>query len=162
VAQRDSMASIRDSLSKALAWHEAHATFDAAVEGLPPRLRGRRPDGFPHSPWELVEHIRLAQHDLLDFCRNPRYKAPAWPADYWPAKPAPPSPAAWTKSIKSYRRDRSALKAFFENPSRQLEAKIPHGDGQTYLREILLLIDHSSYHVGQLVTVRQALGAWPG
>ena len=159
---RDQTAAIHDSIANALAWHEAHATFDAAVKGLPLKLRGRRPKGYPHSPWELVEHIRLAQHDLFDFCRNPKYRAPSWPADYWPKKPAPPSAAAWTRSIQSYRRDRTAFQAFVRTRSRRLDDRIPHGEGQTYLREILLTIDHTAYHVGQLLAVRQALGAWPG
>lgn len=157
----DAEASIRDGLANALAWHEAHATFDAAVKGLAPRLRGRRPEGFPHSPWELVEHLRIAQHDLLDFCRNPSYKELAWPKAYWPAKPAPPSAGAWSKSIAAYRRDRAAFQKLVRDRAHGLEDRIPHGKGQTYLREVLLEIDHSAYHVGQLVAVRQALGAWP-
>jgi len=158
---RDAVTAIRAGLADALAWHEAHATFDAAVKGLAPRLRGRRPDGFEHSAWQLVEHLRLAQHDLLDFCLNRSYHALSWPDDYWPAKPAPPSAGAWSKSIAAYRRDRAAFQALVRNPRRRLEDRIPHGTGQTYLREVLLAIDHNSYHVGQLVAIRQALGAWP-
>jgi DinB superfamily len=151
---------IRDQLADALAWHEAHATFDDAVEGLAPDLRGRRPPGFPHSPWELTEHLRLAQHDILEFCRNPAYRARSWPEDYWPKGAAPPSAEAWDESIRAYQRDRDGLRALARDPAITLEARIPHGDGQTYLREILLAIDHAAYHVGQLVAVRRALGAW--
>ncbi len=158
---RDAVTQIRAGLADALAWHEAHATFDAAVKGLAPRFRGRRPDGFEHSAWQLVEHLRRAQHDLLDFCLNPSYHALKWPDDYWPAKPAPPSVGAWSKSIAAFRRDCAAFQALVRNPKYRLEGRIPHGTGQTYLREVLLVIDHNSYHVGQLVAIRQALGAWP-
>ncbi len=151
---------LREQLARALAWKEAHATFDDAVSDLAPELHGRRATGFPHSPWELVEHLRLAQHDLLDFCRNAKYRAPKWPEDYWPSDPAPPSNAAWDRSIAQYRRDRSEFEAFTRDTAVDLDARIPHGDGQTYGREILLAIDHAAYHVGQLVAVRQALGAW--
>lgn len=153
---------IRDQLADALAWHEAHATFDDAVKGLAPDLRGQRPPGFPHSPWELVEHLRLAQHDLLEFCRNPAYRPPSWPGDYWPTQPAPPRADAWDETIRAYQRDRDAFRALVRDPAITLEAPIPHGDGQTYLREILLALDHAAYHVGQLVAVRRALDAWGG
>jgi hypothetical protein len=156
----DATAAIRKGLASAFGWEAAHATFDAAVKGLPAKLRGRRAEGFPHSPWELVEHLRRAQHDLLDFCRNPNYQALSWPGDYWPSKPAPPSAAAWAQSIRAYRRDRAAFEAFVRSPARRLQDRIPHGSGQTYLREVLLAIDHGAYHVGQLVVVRRALGAW--
>lgn len=150
----------RTQLADALAWHQAHATFEDAVHGLPSELRGRRAAGFPHSPWELVEHIRLTQHDLLDFCRNPEYETPAWPDAYWPKTPAPPDARAWEASVAAYGRDRTAFQALVRDPSIDLEAKIPHGQGQTYIREVLLAIDHAAYHVGQLVAVRRALGAW--
>jgi hypothetical protein len=153
---------IREQLADALAWHEAHAAFDGAVEGLTPELRGRRATGFPHSPWELVEHLRLAQQDLLEFCRNPAYQARSWPDDYWPKGAAPPTAKAWDASIRAYRSDREELRALVRDPAITLESRIPHGKGQTYLREILLAIDHAAYHVGQLVAVRRALGAWDG
>ena len=152
---------LRGQLARMLAWNEAHVGFDAAVEGLPAALRGRRPENFPHSCWELVEHIRLAQRDLLEFCRNPTYSAPRWPDDYWPAQPAPPSPRSWDESIAAFRTDREALQAFVRESGTDLGARIPHGTGQTYLRSVLLAADHTSYHVGQLVAVRHLLGAWP-
>lgn len=162
MATHDADSAIREGLADALAWHEAHATFDAAVKGLAPELRGRRPKGFPHSAWQLVEHLRLAQFDLLDFCRNPSYQAMSWPADYWAVKPTPQSARAWSASIAAYRRDRAEFQTLIRNRTHRLEDRIPHGTGQTYLREVVLAIDHNAYHVGQLISLRQALGAWPG
>jgi hypothetical protein len=138
----------------------AHATFDAAVKGIPPPLRGKRPRGLPHSPWELVEHMRIAQRDILDFSRNPKYALPKWPEGYWPPKSAPPSAAAWTKSIRSFRDDLKSMCNLVTDPATNLFAKIPWGDGQTILREALLAADHTSYHVGQLILVRRLLGIW--
>jgi uncharacterized damage-inducible protein DinB len=151
---------VRERLARALAWEGAHVTFDDAVKGLPLRLRGRRPRGAAHSAWELVEHIRLAQRDILDFCRDASYVAGAWPDDYWPPAPEPPSAAAWSAALNAIRRDRRALQRVTRDRSRGLEASIPHGNGPTYLREILLAIDHTSYHVGQIVALRERLGAW--
>jgi uncharacterized damage-inducible protein DinB len=152
---------LRDQLSRLLAWHEAHVDFDAAVAGVPEQLRGQTPPGAPHSPWQLLEHIRITQHDIRDFCLNPAYQEMTWPDDYWPADAAPASAAAWDDSIAAVRRDRMALQALAVNPSTDLFATIPHGTGQTFLREILLVADHSAYHVGQLVLVRRLLGNWP-
>jgi uncharacterized damage-inducible protein DinB len=151
---------VRDHLRKLLAWQEAHAGFDKAVAGIPPEARGKRPAGLPHSPWELLEHIRLAQHDILDFCRNPNYRELEWPADYWPRSPAPPTPDAWDASLQQYLDDRRALQDLAAEASIDLTARIPHGTGQTYLRELLLVADHTAYHVGQLILVRQLLGVW--
>lgn len=152
---------IRAHIVKLLGWDEAHVGFDAAVANLAEPLRGRRVEGFPHSVWELVEHLRLAQRDLLDFCRDPHYRAPKWPDDYWPSAAAPPDAAAWGASLAAFRADREALKAFAADPALDLTARIPHGTGQTYLRSILLVADHNAYHIGQVVAVRQQLGAWP-
>lgn len=152
---------IRTHIVKLLGWDEAHVGFDAAVANLPDRLRGRRVEGFPHSAWELVEHLRLAQRDLLDFCRDADYSAPKWPDDYWPASAAPPGGASWDHSLEAFRADRKALQALVADPALDLTARIPHGTGQTYLRSILLVADHNAYHIGQLVALRQQLGAWP-
>jgi hypothetical protein len=152
--------SLRAQLAKLLDWEDAHLSFDAAVEGVPPKLRGATPAGLPYSPWQLIEHLRLTQHDILDFCRNPDYRELHWPDDYWPPSAAPPKPADWDESIAQFRRDRAALQALASDTKIDLFARIPHGSGQTYLRELLLVADHSAYHVGQLVTVRRALGAW--
>ena len=126
-----------------------------------PSTAARYAPGLPYSPWQLIEHIRMAQHDILDFCVNTSYREKKWPDDYWPSYPAPPSDAAWDESVASYVRDRDALKRLARDPQIDLTAKIPHGNGQTYLREILLVADHTSYHVGQLVLVRRLLGIWP-
>jgi uncharacterized damage-inducible protein DinB len=151
---------LRDQLRRILAWQDAHVGFEKAVEGLAPKLRGIRLEGFPHSAWELVEHLRITQHDILDFCRNPKYTEPHWPDDYWPASPQPPSEAAWEASIAAFREDRAALETLATDQSVDLFAKIPHGTGQTYIREILLVADHNAYHLGQLVVIRRHLGAW--
>ena len=155
-----SQAAVRRHVAKLLAWEDAHVGFDAAVANIPVTVRGRQPSGL-HSPWELLEHLRIAQHDILDFCRNANYKALRWPDDYWPPSPAPPSTAAWNASIKQFRTDRKALQRIAANLKIDLVARIPHGTGQTYLRELLLTADHTAYHVGQLILVRQLLGAWP-
>jgi hypothetical protein len=152
----------RTIVASSLGWEEGHASLDSAVKGLAPALRGKRPEGYPHSPWELVEHIRITQRDLLDFCRDPDYvEKLEWPRDYWPTSPEPLSTAAWDKTIADYKSDREAFARFVTETDVDLTAKIPHGKGQTYLRSILLAVDHAAYHVGQLVSVRRLLGAWP-
>jgi uncharacterized damage-inducible protein DinB len=128
-------------------------------EGMPPRLRGVVPDGW-HSAWQLVEHLRIAQADILEFCVTANYEEKKWPDDYWPKAAAPRSAAAWTKAIAGYRRDRTALQGLAANPAIDLLATIPHGTGQTYLREILLVADHNAYHIGQIVALRRLLGIW--
>ena len=132
---------LREQLATLLEWKEAHA-------------------GFEHSAWQLLEHIRIAQEDILDFSVNQNYFHKKWPDDYWPKSPAPPDAKAWDKSVAAYRADRDKLKALARNPKIDLLAKIQHGEGQTYLREILLVADHTSHHVGQLISIRRALGAW--
>ena len=151
---------MREQLAAALDWRDAHADFDRAVQDFPVRLRGRRVKGLPYSAWQILEHLRIAQHDILDFARNPRYRPMSWPDDYWPREPAPPSARAWNASVAAFRKDRRALQKLATDPARRLSAKIPHGDGQTYLREILLAIDHNAYHVGELIVLRRLLGAW--
>jgi hypothetical protein len=152
--------SLRDQLARALAWNEAHTSFDDAVAGLSRPLRGKVPAGLPYSPWQLVEHLRITQHDILDFCRNPDYQERKWPDDYWPETAEPPSEAAWEESVQRFQEDRAGLEALVRDSTVDLSSRIPHGSGQTYLREILLVIDHSAYHVGELVVVRRLLGAW--
>jgi uncharacterized damage-inducible protein DinB len=151
----------RAIVAASLDWHEAHATFDDAVAGLSAELRGRRPGHYPHSAWELVEHIRLTQADLVAFMQNASYTALKWPDDYWPPEPAPSTEQAWDESITAVRRDREELRAITTSPTLDLTTKIPWGEGQTYLRTILVAVDHTSYHVGQLIAVRRMLGAWP-
>jgi hypothetical protein len=152
--------SLREQLRRLLDWEEAHVTFDKAAAGIPVKLRGAKPRGFPFSPWQLIEHLRITQQDILDFCRNPHYKERDWPDDYWPASPVPSSASAWDKSIRQFRHDRKALQQLAMDTTIDLGARIPHGTGQTYLRELVLVADHSAYHVGQLVLVRRLLGIW--
>ena len=155
------MTAIREQLAKLLEWEDAHANFAAAVAGLPETLRGRTPAGLPYSPWQLLEHLRITQHDILDFCENPKYQELSWPKDYWPPSAEPPSAGAWTDSIRAFERDRAALQRLSRNPAVDLESPIPHGQGQTYLRELLLAADHAAYHIGELIVIRRLLGAWP-
>lgn len=151
---------LREHLIQLLTGSHAHADFDAAVKDIPTELRGKRPEGMDHSPWELLEHLRIAQWDILEFSRNPRHVSPDWPGGYWPAAPAPPDEHAWDKSVLAFRHDLKALCALVMDPATDLYAKIPHGDGQTILREALLTADHNAYHVGQLILLRKLLGAW--
>lgn len=139
---------------------QAYATFDDIVGVFPARQRGEIPKGLPHSAWMLLEHMRIAQWDILDFSRNPKYKAMKWPDDYWPKTPAPPGAAAWDKSVKSFHEDLDAMKALVTDPKTDLFAKLPWGEGQTILREALLIADHNSHHLGQLIDVRRLLGVW--
>jgi hypothetical protein len=138
----------------------AHVYFDRALAGLPPKQRGVRPAGLPYSAWMLVEHMRIAQWDILEFSRDPRHISPKWPEGYWPKAPAPPSTSAWAKSVAALRRDLKAMMALVRDPKTDLYARIPHGSGQTILREALLVADHNAYHLGQLIVVRRLLGAW--
>ena len=151
---------LREHLQKLLDWEDAHAGFDAAVGGIPAEQRGVTPDGLPHSPWQILEHIRRTQWDILDFCRNPRYVEPKSMREYWPDGPAPPTRTAWDESVASVRRDRDDLKKMAGDPKLDLFAKVPQGTGQTYFREIVLVADHTAYHVGQLVLTRRLLGVW--
>ena len=152
---------VREHLRRVLGWEDAHVGFEATVRDLPLELRGVRPPGLPHSAWELVEHIRITQRDILDFTVAGDYRELEWPGDYWPATPAPPTPDAWERSISAYLADRARLEALTMDGSAELLAVVPHGERQTLLRELLLVADHTAYHLGQLVLVRRALGAWP-
>jgi uncharacterized damage-inducible protein DinB len=152
---------IRKQLAAVLAWKDAHVDFDAAVAGIPPEVRGTRPANLPQSPWEVVEHLRLTQHDILDFCLNPGYEEMTWPDDYWPSTPEPADESSWQESLAQYREDRARLQKMADDPTLDLTAKIPHGQGQTYLRELLLVADHAAYHVGELIVLRRLLGVWP-
>jgi hypothetical protein len=151
---------LREHLLDLLNGGGAHARFDDAVKDMPEKLRGVQPAGLPHTAWMLLEHLRLAQWDLLEFSRNAKHKSPEWPKGYWPKTEAPPSSAAWSKSIQQFRKDLKAMQTLVANPKTDLYARIPWGDGQTILREALLLADHTAYHLGQLVDVRRLLGAW--
>lgn len=139
---------------------EAHIGFERAFADLPPELRGARPSSQPFTPWRLLEHMRITQHDILEFSRDPDYKSPPWPEGYWPAEDAPPDDAAWNRSLNVFRKDREAFDRIIADPATDLLAPIPHGTGQTLLREALLIVDHTAYHLGQLVLLRRELGAW--
>jgi hypothetical protein len=153
-------ASLRQHLVDLLALGEAHVPFEKAVKDVPAALRGKKSKGADHTLWQLLEHLRIAQWDILDFSRNPKYKERPWPSGYWPATHAPPDDKAWNKSIRAFRRDQKAFCELVSSESTDLFAKIPHGTGQTILRETLLAADHNAYHVGQLVLVRRLLGDW--
>jgi hypothetical protein len=152
--------SLRNHLLELLRGGHAHLRLDKAIDGLPADLRGARAQGLPHTPWQLLEHLRLAQWDILDFSRNPAYVAPKWPDDYWPETAAPPGSEAWDRSVDTFHQDLKAMEDLVADPNTDLFAKILWGDGQTVLREAMLIADHNAYHIGQLVTLRQALGAW--
>jgi hypothetical protein len=147
---------LREHLAELLEGGHAHLTFDDAVKDFPRELRGKRPAGGPHSAWELLEHLRLAQWDILEFSRDASHVSPEFPSGYWPDSEAPPSDGAWDESVAAFRRDLEGLRELAREGN--LYAKIPHGTGQTVLREILLAADHNAYHIGQLVTVRKQLG----
>ena len=152
----------RTIVASSLDWEQAHAALESALKGLAPEQRGKRPTGFPHSVWDLLEHIRITQRDLLEFVQNPSYEEKLeWPKDYWPATSAPASEKAWNECIAGWRKDRMALERFTTDSDIDLTTKIPHGTGQTYLRTVLVAVDHASYHIGQIVAVRQLIGAWP-
>ena len=151
---------LREQLLKVIDWEEAHVPFDRAVKGIPPSMRGVVPNGWEHSAWQLVEHIRIAQADILEFSITAKYNAKKWPDDYWPKASAPRNAAAWSTSIAEIREDRKKLQQLAKNPRIDLTAEIPHGTGQTYLREILLVAAHNSYHIGQIVSLRKQLGMW--
>jgi len=151
---------LRQHVVNLLSGGNAHATFDDAVKNLPPELRGKKPKGAEYSAWQLLEHLRIAQWDILEFSRDPKHQSPEWPSGYWPAQPAPPDEKAWDKSVRAFRSDLKELCDMVADEAVDLFARIPLGDGQTVLREALLVADHNAYHIGQLVLVRRLLGAW--
>jgi len=151
---------LRQHLLSLLTGGNAHADFEAAIKDLPAALRGKRPRGAEHSCWEILEHLRIAQSDILEFSRDAKHVSPKWPEGYWPGKAAPPDEKAWDKSVRGFRRDLKAMCALVADESTDLYAPIPHGTGQTILREVLLVADHNAYHLGELVLLRRLLGAW--
>lgn len=152
---------LREHLIYLLKGGGAHVHFMDAVEGFPEAKRGAFVAELPHTGWQLLEHVRIAQWDILEFSRNPKHVSPGFPEGYWPKTPGPPDNAAWAKSVDAFQHDLQEMIQLVKSPKTELYTKIPHGDGQTILREALLLADHNAYHLGQLVDLRRALGAWP-
>lgn len=152
--------SLRKEVDRILSGKGAHADFDAAVAGLPPQLRGVKPEGAPHSAWELLEHLRIAQWDMLEFSRDPKHVSPDWPGGYWPKSAEPDSATVWDQSVKAFQRDLKAMRELVSDPESDLFTPFPNGKGQTLLREALQMADHNAYHVGELIFLRRVLGAW--
>lgn len=153
--------SLRQHLLFLLNEEGAHANFDSAIKGLPAELRGKKPKGCPYTAWQLLEHMRIAQLDILEFTRNPKHVSPKWPDAYWPASAEPPDGKAWEKSVKAFRSDLRAIAEIVADPLNDLLAPLPHDEDKTILREILLVADHNAYHLGELVLLRRMLDAWP-
>ncbi len=151
---------LRAQLVELLSSQNAHVNFQRAFRDFPERYRGEVPQGFPYSAWQLLEHLRIAQWDILDFCRNPNYQELPWPEGYWSKTTAPPTSEAWEKSIAQFLADQQAFAKLITDPQTDLFAQIPWGSGQTYLREALLIADHNAYHIGQVVLLRKLLGIW--
>ncbi len=151
---------LREHLVYLLKGGGAHLNFEQAIADLPEDLRGAKVEGIPHTPWCLLEHLRICQWDILEFSRNPNHVSPDFPDGYWPDGDAPTDSQSWDKSVEAFRADLQAMIDLVADPDTDLFAQIPHGDGQTILREALLIADHNAYHLGQLVFLRRCLGAW--
>lgn len=150
-------ATLRKQLVNAISGHEAHIDFDSTMEDFPSDLRGRKPPGAPHSAWQLLEHMRIAQRDILEFSRNPDHKSPNWPDDYWPKTAAPPDLEAWNNSVRAFQKDSDEMDALVQNAQQNLFKPFEHGTGQTLLREALLIATHNSYHLGQIMFLKKML-----
>jgi DinB superfamily len=151
---------LRKHIVDLLSGRGAHVHFDRAIEGLPVDAYGECPNGAEHSPWEIVEHMRIAQWDILEFCRNADHVSPDWPAGYWPENSAPLNESAWSESVAAFRADLEAMMELVRDPGSDLFTPVPHGDGQTLLREALLVADHNAYHLGEFVVIRRLLRSW--
>ena len=151
---------LRKHLLELLQGGGAHAKFEDVIEGLPAKLRATKPANFPHSAWMLLEHMRIAQWDILEFSRDSKHKSPKWPEGYWPKQEVPPNASAWENSIRDFHTDLKAMQDLVTDPKTDLFARIPWGEGQTILREALLVADHNAYHLAQIVDVRRLLGDW--
>lgn len=152
--------SLREHLRKLLLGRQAHRQFEEILSGVPFAQQGIRPPGAQHSPWEVLEHLRISQWDILEFSRNPEYVAPKFPEGYWPDSMEPPDPDAWRRSMDRFQTDLKEMVELVGDPARDLTARIPHGQGQTLLREALLVADHNAYHLGEMVLLRRVLGCW--
>ncbi len=152
--------SVRDHLLNLLKGRQAHVNFERVLADFPEELQGKKAEGIPYSAWELLEHLRIAQWDILEFSRDSQHVSPQFPEGYWPKGPEPPDESAWDESLASFREDLQAMADLVTDPATDLHAPIPHGTGQTVLREALLVADHNAYHLGQLVLLRRLFGAW--
>ncbi len=148
---------LREQLVSLIRGGNAHVTFDDVISRFPASLRGKQSPGAPHTAWQLLEHMRLAQWDILEFSRDAKHVSPDWPAGYWPPTAAPPNRTAWNRSVESFKKDQAAMEKLVTNPKTDLYKRIPHGTGQNILREALLVADHNSYHLGQMLLLRQVL-----
>jgi hypothetical protein len=157
---REENKSLREHVLYLLRDGGAHVGFEKTIADLPAELRGSKPSELPFTAWRLLEHMRIAQSDILEFSRNPKHVSPAWPAGYWPETDAPPDEKTWDRSVAAFRADLHAMEQLVADPKTDLYARIPHGDGQTILREAFLVADHNAYHIGQLVMLRRLLAAW--
>jgi hypothetical protein len=156
-SRRDNQRPLREHLLRLLEWEDAHAGWQRVLSGFPARYRGRQVPGVPYTAWQLLAHLHIAQNDIVEFCVNPNHRSPDWPAGYWPAEAAPRR-GQWERTLRAFRADLRRMQKLIERVD--LFARIPHGSGQTYLREALLLADHNAYHLGQLVLLRRLLGIW--
>lgn len=156
----DATSAVREQLVQLLTGSNAHQPFEEAIKDLPVSLRGVKPDKLPYTIWQLVDHIRIAQWDILEYSRDPNHQSPPWPDGYWPKEVAPPDDAAWEQAIEQIRRDRDAFVDLLHDSNRDLYAPFAHGNGQNLLREALLIADHTAYHVGEIIIIRRLLDAW--
>lgn len=150
----------RKHLVELITGGNAHATLDDALDNLPVNLRGAVPYGLPYSIWQLAEHIRIAQWDILEFSKDQTHQSPKWPDEYWPKEAEPKDDAAWDKTISQIKKDGEEFIALLNDPENDLYKPLPKGDGQTLLREALLVADHAAYHTAEIIVIRRLLGAW--
>lgn len=151
---------VRKQLIALLTGSNAHQSFDDAVNDLPAELRGVKPDKLPYSIWQLVDHIRRAQWDILAFSRDATHESPPWPSGYWTEEVAPADESAWRQALEQIRSDRDAFVSLLNDPTRDLYSSFEHGDGQNLLREAMLIADHNAYHIGEIIIIRRLLNAW--
>ena len=153
--------SLRTGLVNLLTKENAHVGIEGALKGIPLEKTGIVPKGMPYSIWQLTEHIRISQFDILEFSRNPNYKSPKWPDEYWPKHPAPENESQFNESVQAILRDLNDMADLVRNPENDLFKPFSHGQGQNLFREAVLIIDHNAYHVGQVIVVRRMLDIWP-
>lgn len=151
---------LRELILEQLTGRNAHVDFDRSIQSLNIKEIGIRPEKLPHSIWELVEHIRIAQHDIVAFSRNPEYQSPSWPDEYWPSSQEPAGRKEWEQTVDAVHKDHQVMVELIKDPGNDLLKPLEHGDGQTLFREAMLIVDHNAYHIGQIVQVRKYLGNW--